>query len=407
MNNEQQFFLNCLKDHIRGEQTILPDQKIDADRLFSIAEQHSLAGIVYSQCLKSAAQSKEWAGFRNAFLGDVFFYENRRSLLREIVRHFENSGIPMICMKGAAFSEYYPVPELRSMGDIDIIIRPEDRQETDRIMREELGYELFVDHQSVWTYLLEKGRFQIEIHDRMFYDPLANEVDYRAYFDRIWNHIHNAPVCGIDSANLFVPEESFHFLYLMTHTAKHIVNNGSGFRAYLDMVLMCRACADRLDWEWIKEELKKLKLLDFTKTCFSLCERWFGVEMPLSDKAPDEEFLRDVTQKTFEDGIFGLENRANARAGAAKDIKRYGNNYYTGAVKRVLKKLFPPYSDMQLVSWYSFVDGHPWLLPFAWIYRWFYCLFRKSKHSMALLTEPFAKKEEVEARETYLEKWGL
>ncbi|MBR3241565.1 MAG: nucleotidyltransferase family protein [Parasporobacterium sp.] len=418
MDREQQFFLNCLKDHIRGEQTILSDHKIDAEQLFCIAEQHSLAGIVYSQCLKFAAQSQEWAGFRKSFLGDVFFYENRRRLLSEIARHFENRGISMICMKGSVFSEYYPVHELRSMGDIDIIIRPEDRQETDRIMREKLGYELFVDHQSVWTYLLEKGQFQIEIHDRMFYDPLANEVDYRAYFDRIWDHIHNAPVYGIDSANLFVPDESLHFLYLMTHTAKHIVNNGSGFRAYLDMVLMCRACRDKLDWAWISAELEKLKLLEFTKTCFRLCERWFGCEMPVVDtpetaaltlqtEGADKEFFDHVTEKTFEDGIFGLGNKANKRAAAAKDIKRSGDHYYAGAFKRVLKKLFPPYGDMQLVPWYSFVDGCPWLLPAAWVYRWFYCAIKKSKHSMALLTEPFVKKKEVMDRQAYLEKWGL
>jgi len=128
--------------------------------------------------------------------------------------------------------------------------------------------------------------------------------------------------------------------------------------------------------------------------------------MPLAGEEQDEEFYRTVTEKTFKDGIFGLDNRENRRASAAKEIKRSGS-YYPGAFKRVVHKLFPPYDDMQLVPWYSFLDGRSWLLPAAWVYRWFYCLIKKGRHSWALLAEPFTKKREVSDRESYLEKWGL
>ena len=129
--------------------------------------------------------------------------------------------------------------------------------------------------------------------------------------------------------------------------------------------------------------------------------------MPLSGDGLEEDFFNDITEKTFADGVFGLENEANDRAKAARDIKKSGGSYTAGAVRNVFRKLFPPYKDLQLIPWYSFVDGRPWLTPVAWVYRWFYCAVKKAKHSTDLLTEPFAEKQGVLEREAYLEKWGL
>lgn len=62
---------------------------------------------------------------------------------------------------------------------------------------------------------------------------------------------------------------------------------------------------------------------------------------------------------------------------------------------------------MQLIPWYSFVDGRPWLLPIAWIYRWVYCLVHKWGSGTAKLTEPFMKRELIEKREELFQNWGL
>ena len=45
-----------------------------------------------------------------------------------------------------------------------------------------------------------------------------------------------------------------------------------------------------MDWQWIQSELAKLKLLDFTKTCFALCRKWFDLEMPIETGDLDPDF---------------------------------------------------------------------------------------------------------------------
>ena len=402
MTPEQIVLLSCLSDLCHGTKTEKPAEAIDLSKLFELANDHCLAGLLYDQCHSWFGLEKAAGQFRAAFLTDVFCSVNRADMLQEIADRFRAADISFICMKGSVFRDYYPIPGLRSMGDLDFIIHPKDREKSDKIMMSEMGCERLIDNHSVWTYWIDQ--FMFEIHDNMFYEYLTNRFDYRSYFNHVWEHVHHAPVFGITAENMYVPDENFHFLYLMAHTAKHIINSGSGLRAYLDMALMVQRCADRLDWTWIQQELEKMGLLAFT---FALCERWFRIQMPLGHKQLDDSFLETVTQKTFYDGVFGLDNSANQAANSAKEVKRAGAPYWITAVKLTTKKLFTSYRDMQLIPWYSFVDGHPWLMPAAWIYRWGYCAVHKRKRSVDILTEPFLKRRIIGNREALIRDWGL
>lgn len=403
MTAEQRFFIQILADHVHGRPSSPESDAMDWEKIAAYADEQALLGMVYIQTRDYFKERPDTAPeiaarLHKGFLSDVYLYANRDAELAEFAR--QCADVPFVLMKGSVVRDYYPAPALRSMGDVDIIIHTEDRQKTDEILLAG-GYRKMVDNHAVWTY--DKDYIEFEIHDHMFYEYLANDVDYRGYFDRVWEHVRLLDGTG----NLYVPEENFHFLFLMTHLAKHITNNGMGFRAFLDLVFMIQKAGNRLDWQWIRQELEKLKLLAFTKTCFAFCQRWFDAEMPVESAALDGDFYAEVTAKMFNDGIFGLENRQNLAAHSAKEIKRSKNSYWLTAIRLTLHRVFPSYRDMQLVPWYRFVDGRPWLLPAAWVYRWFYTAAHKFEHSKNLLLEPYNKREVIEKREKMISSWGL
>lgn len=403
LSAEKQFLLQCLKDYCSGVKTKKPQNDIDFGEVLKLANDHSVAALVYSQCEEWMTYGFMDNGFRNAVLQEGYYAENRKCVFRELVKHMEERKIPFICMKGSVFRDYYDIPEIRSMGDIDIIVRQEDKEKADDVFVNEMKFTKFVDNHSVWTYYLSSIEF--EVHNHMFYEDLISDFNYIEYYDHIFEHIKHAKVFDTESEYLYVPDENIHFLYLMAHTAKHIINNGAGFRAYLDMVMISRKC--RLDWDWIQNELEKMKLLQFTQTCFALCEKWFGVTMPLSHPELDESFFNEITEKTFHDGVFGLENEENEGAHSAKEITRDRKGYWFTAIKLILKILFPPYRDMILAPWYGWLKGKPWLLPLGWVYKWFYCATHKFGYSLKRLAEPFRIRKKIEKRETYIKDWGL
>ena len=397
MTAEQRFFLSLLNDHVRGGSTALVPAGLDWDVVYEYAQSQSLLGLCYVQ-LKSIAKAASSVPedvlerFHRGFFNDVYVAVNHRAFMNAVSARFQEAGVRFCPFKGWLVKECWPVAELRTMGDIDLLIHTEDREKTDSIMRD-LGFDRLIDNHAVWTYFAKDIVF--ELHDHMFYEHLTSEVDYRGYFDRAWDYVDE----DLDP--------SFHFLYLITHLAKHTVNKGMGFRAYLDLLFFCRAYGAQMRWDWILEQLDLLKLRRFAETCFAFCLRWFSFEPPFPVRELDDDFYAFVSGKMFQDGTFGLENTQNVAASSAKELTHSRASYWFGAASLTLRRLFPSYSDMQLIPWYRFVDGRPWLLPAAWIYRWYYCLVHKRKQGTELLIEPYAKKEAIEKRQKLINDWGL
>ena len=393
MSPEQSLFLALLRDHVHGTALASPAPETDWDALLAIADAQALSPICYVQLRElPGVPAQALERFHGRFLREAYLAVNRRIEMERVFAGMAARGLAMLPFKGWVVQEAWPVPELRSMGDIDFLIRTEDRRACDTLMRS-LGCGRFVDNHAVWTYTLDPIRF--EVHDHMFYEHLRSQVDYRSYFDRAWDFA---------SPEL---DASFHLLYLLTHLAKHITNKGMGFRAFLDLVFWCRAKEGELRWDWIRQQLDALRLLVFAETCFAMCRSWFHVEMPLAERALEPGFIDFVTEKACSDGTFGLDNEQNEAAGSAKEIAHVELPYLLSAALLSLRRLFPSYSNMRLAPWYGFVDGRPWLLPAAWIYRWFYCLFRKGEESRELLAEPFQKRALIDQRMELLRKWGL
>ena len=401
--NTRTFFMRCMADFIHGRPSS-ESVGINWKETFELAVAQSLDGILCYQC-RTWLDSTEKRKYLKHYLSYAAQAFGRQKIIEELAKHAEKRGIQLIFMKGVVFQDYYPIATLRGMGDIDCVIREEDREAVDIILRKDMGLHRFIDNHAVWTYW--KDTIFLEVHTHMFYENLTNEIDYQGYFDKVCDHCHPAPVHGISSDVVLVPEDEFHFCYLMTHTAKHLINKGSGFRPYLDMVFFVKHCEAHMNWDTVERELRKLQLLEFTRICFGLCERWFDVKMPLKPATLSESFFAKATNKTFDDGVFGLQNRENEIGNSTKEMKRLRLPRFITAILLTWRKLFPAYEDMQLIRWYSFVDGRPWLLPYAWLYRWFYCMKRKRQRGAALLTEPFLKKEAIVARETWLRQWGL
>ena len=404
----QNYFVRLLRDYVHQRPSAEPEEEMNWKLLVQYTKEQDLSGIIYCQSkdLKSA-NTFALHILKKGFFSDIYRAANNEYNLSKVQKEFDREKVPYMLFKGSVLRKYYPIPDIRTMGDVDILIHHANRKETDMVMKS-LGYQRMIDNHAVWTYFKPLQMF--ELHDIMFYEELSNNVDYGDYFSSVWETADK--VCSRSTESYcYIPDINRHFLYTMAHTAKHVINNGMGFRAFLDMVFFCRN-AEAIEgkapnWEWITEELKKLQLYEFTCICFSLCEYWFDVSMPFRKDKLDPSFADGITRKMFRDGIFGLRNDENAASRSAKEIKRAKTPYYVTALKLTVKRLFPPYEDMQLIPWYAWVDGKPWLTPAAWVYRWFSCLTHKRKTARNLLFEPYQKKDQIEEREDYLGKWGL
>lgn len=329
----------------------------DWTELLTLSGVHSVQGILGHSVMTyphpdSAPLARQ---MRQQCMQTMLLFSHRADAMGRLRTLLDGAGIDHLLFKGYVVREYYPVPELRTFGDIDFLIRREDRARCDALMLEQ-GFEPKGDWEPVYGYI--RGNEYYEIHTEVLEVDVSDQADYRAYYRQVWDYAQ--PVGG----HGYVLKPEFHLLYLLTHIAKHISSSGAGIRMYLDIAFFIRHFRDSLDWAWFTAEAEKLRFTDFVNMTFSLVERCFGVASPIPLRPVEEQVLADFIDFTMEGGTFGKIGRDSAVIQLKKQDR---NEESISRGKTLLHRVFP--SAATIARRYTYLQRRPWLLPVAWIDR--------------------------------------
>ena len=391
MTAEQSFFLQIMADHLSGEKTA-PRPDVDWEALRQYAHAHQVQGIIYHQC-KDFLPTEIGPRFKKSFRAALYYYVNRKKLLQSIREAFSASDLPFFIAKGVKVAEYYPVPGLRTMGDTDMIVHARDRNRAAKILQD-LGFSYdheYAGKEQAYTY----DRMEFELHYDLIYDEAVTLPEHQAFFGRCWDYVQAGEL-----------DHSFHFLYLLAHLRKHLMNQGVGFRQFMDIAIVARNDAS-LNWPWIEEKLEELRLRRFAEVCFALTERWFGLPAPIRTAELEDAFIQRATEKIFADGVFGFDNQDNALAHVSNEVRKFSGPRWLARLSMLRGHAFPGYHHFQGNEKYAFFDSKPWLLPAAWCYRFYLMLRGETTTGKAYLDLILTPGQALDAREEDLRQWGL
>ncbi len=374
MTKEKQFFLQVVCDHINGNKTKSHfDLEWDIIKLY--AKQQQMEGIFYAQ-----TKNKD---FLPAFSAAVCCASNRDELLKNLLPEL---NMPYFIIKGSEIAEYYPVPALRTMGDIDIVV--EDRSIAHKVMIKQGFTNITKYPDREWQYY--KMNMEFEIHDRLVYKEPINISLQEMFFNDFWKYVEN------DKLDL-----NFHFVFLVYHLKKHFMNSGVGFRQFVDLAMLIKNA--ELNWKWIEIKLEEIELINFARVVFAFIKRWFNISAPIELAVIDDRFYEDATSTIFKNGIFGFDNEDNEDAMNINVGIVQGKK---GQLLLAIRKIFPSYQIMRNIKKYSFVDRRPFLLPVAWLYR-FICVRKKISSNINEVSDFFPSNEKAENRKSMYRQWGL
>ncbi|MBQ7300542.1 MAG: nucleotidyltransferase family protein [Clostridia bacterium] len=391
MNCEYQYLHKLLCAYLQ-EYEVKSNLDIDWQKLIHLAHIHNVLGILGYMTMKYPICPDEnlRRSLRQICLNTISVYTNRANKMGVLIQQLNQAGIDHILMKGYIIREYYPVPEMRTFGDIDFVIRQEDREKTHALMLG-LGYQPKNDWEPVYSYVREDEFY--EIHSDIMEVDVSDKADYKGYFRQMWTYAQLME----GHTYHFTPE--FHFLYLIAHLAKHVQSAGAGIRMYLDIAAFLQHFENTLNWDFIQKELHALKLEVFTDTIMTAVEEWFGATCPFQHQRPEPAVMNEFCNFTMEAGIFGKYNRETA----INTLKRESD--HKSRFSTFVSRAFP--SAETIKTRYTYLQDKPWLLPAAWVHR-----FIKTKRSFivhaheahVLMT---ADGEEVRRLQTLMQKIGL
>ena len=244
--------------------------------------------------------------------------DEQRQILRKAWRALEAGGITPVLLKGLGLAHYYPHPEERLCGDIDIYVGKEHYHDGARILRETFPDAPCFDLEEEYFkhYNLDIGSTAIEMHrvSAVFQHPKdARVYDALERGGLQQNYVHY--VNGEDEWN--EPEYKFNVLFVFIHSWQHFLTNSANARQLSDIAYLLSAETCPLE-AYLKTNLKKLHLLRAWQLYAYILVNYLGLP---KDKCPlYTDACADRAAKVFGAVLHGRKQPKMSDDSAPKNV---------------------------------------------------------------------------------------
>ncbi|MBQ8146939.1 MAG: nucleotidyltransferase family protein [Clostridia bacterium] len=352
LNSMEKGIIALIKSSLYGGEPSLPDS-FSLEEAYKFCQLNQVLPLVYYGAINIP-------GFLDTMIGKKFTMstmrlgmvsQTREGHLETISQIFDANEIEYMKLKGTVIKDYYSSSELRMMGDIDILIKPEQYSKIRELFLE-LGYYEGPesDHELMW-FADEEKDYLIELHKRMI--PSYNK-DYYEYYGDGWKLARRVD----GKTNEYRLSDEDFFIYIFTHFAKHYRDMGIGIRHFVDFEVFLKKhpC---IDMEYIRKELEALQLLRFWDNVERLLKAWF-------EDGEWDDVLEHITRRIFSNGPYG--NLDNFLMSDSLKKNNAGESNRKIRFKKTMHLIFPDFKVMK--GLYPVLEKAPILLPIMWPWRW-------------------------------------
>ena len=379
MKHESALMLSAMAQAVADKPFSLPEA-VDWQLLLRLSQAHGVEPLVYHglqkenllESVPEACRQHLLAAFHSAVFRDSQFDYLTEKLSREL----RSAGVRHIFLKGACLKHDYPVPALRTMCDLDVLVYTRDYPAIDRVAQSLGGKPGDGDgNHRIFRF---SGGVTVEFHPNL----LHHSTPVGAGINPGWQY-------ATEKADGLTPEGFY--LNTLCHLANHFVTGGVGVRFVLDVWVNRHLRSPDMDRAFVEAELKRLRLLEFAQNIEALAELWFG-------EGQTTPLLEELGQYILTSGSHGQQERAIRNALALSPGQSRSS--------ALLKKAFYPRQELE--DRFPWCKGKPWLLPAAWCKRAYRAVTRRG-HLIARWGRGTARisKEEITEQAGQLARFGI
>ena len=215
-------------------------------------------------------------------------YYQIEQFTRRIADLFDANNISYILLKGISLAAFYPVPEYRQLGDVDIYINDKEMFNRANALLLANGYtkddEISDHHQGYLYKVPQTGRTMIlELHYRIVglyqYAPVNKIVDdvfASGAFTPIMQKVN-------DRSYPVLPPTEYTF-YMIHHMLKHYLYSGFGIRLLCDFSFYLEYNYADIDFAKIHTWCEESKILHLYEIILETCRIYLGLPETIDSK---------------------------------------------------------------------------------------------------------------------------
>ena len=284
-------------------------ENVDWSSLLAEAKKQAVFPLVFSCVedeLRQALSAQEFlayeqrnAGFYSSAIRSRYDHDCVHKLLTQ-------HGVPYVILKGQATARYYPDPYCRSMGDVDVLVEPDNLDKVGSL----LTAEGFREEEGSWrhpfhrTYLRHKT--EVEVHWAV---PGLPSEENEALKRCLSGILTDAVLVEEDDCSFLMPSPFHHGLILLLHTLSHQLRDGIGLRHLCDWLVFEDSFSDEAFRSLFQKPLQEIGLWTFAQVLTSVGIRFFGCAPKAWCAGADDQLCEDYLMDIASSGNFGGHNR--------------------------------------------------------------------------------------------------
>ncbi len=311
------------------------DCTVDKEK-FKELQKHSIDALVapvFSQLSLSNELKEEW---KDSIMSQVV-YNTQCSYIQNNLP----ITVPYVILKGSSAAQYYPHPEFRITGDIDIMTKRED---FDRAYQDLLKDRFVISKELEREIGFVKNGVMVELH--RYFASLNDPKQAKYLDDLIIENINPSHV---------LPDE-INGVVLLEHISQHL-ERGLGLRQIIDWMMFVDKCLPDEKWPSFQNHAKAIGLDSLAIVATRMCELYLGLPHREWCSQADEKLCKQLMDYILVCGNFGIVRSENIGTGE--------NVFYFGSTP---KSLFNLLQSRGLENW-ELAQRYAVLRPFAWMYQ--------------------------------------
>lgn len=198
-------------------------------------------------------------------------------LSKYVVGLLEEAGIETVVIKGSATAEYYPVPELRKAGDVDLVFFSWESVERAVEVLVQHGF-MEKERQPAQHHIVVENaeHIDVELHG-MLAEPFDNEKVNKILAELLQeckSHVIRQECMGVE---LPVLAGAYHGLELLLHCLQHFLRAGFGLKLLCDWVVFWQSTPVSEQESFVKL-CKRLQVQGFVSAITGVCVNYLGLD---------------------------------------------------------------------------------------------------------------------------------
>lgn len=344
MEHESRLLIEALRRAVAEKNAPITGD-VDWGRFYILTRVHSLTALVWEGIQNDPVVREKMPAelkkrFTTEYLRTVYRDSQLEHIKDKLHQQLQQAGVDHVFLKGARLKYDYPISALRTMSDMDILVKTCDYDKITQAAQSIGGKNYYGDGNHLNFYF--PGDVAVEFHPNLVHPGalLCTQLNPG------WQYAEKNDKTGDYE---LTPEGLY--LHTMGHLAGHFATAGVGVRFVLDIWVL-RNRSQQPDREFVKKELARMNLLDFAEKVEALADVWFA-------EGERTTLLDEMAQYIISSGSHGRDKRAMLNAVSLSK----GGSRASALWHRVF------YPRRELETRYPWTEGRAWLLPAAWFAR--------------------------------------